>query len=309
MDYNLLKNLVAVQGASSDESRIRDFVLNHVLEHKQDWKVQPKIIMGEEFQDQLILVFGRPKTAIFAHIDTIGYSVGYDDELIKIGGPASVDGITLVGKDTQGDIAVELSLYEDDHGKNYPHFISDRVLDRGTILTYQPNFRETDETIQSPYLDNRLGVFVALEVAKTMENGAIVFSTYEEHGGNSVAFCAKYLQENFATRQALICDITWATEGVKQGGGVAISMRDSGLPRRSYLNRIIEIAREEQIPFQLEVESAGGSDGGMLQKSDALWDWCFIGAAEENVHSPDELVYKNDVESMVELYQLLIQKL
>jgi putative aminopeptidase FrvX len=158
-------------------------------------------------------------------------------------------------------------------------------------------------------MDNRLGVFVALEVAKNLENGAIVFSTYEEHGGNSVAFCAKYLQESYGTRQALICDITWVTEGVKQGSGVAISMRDSGLPRRSYLNRIIEIAKEDQINFQLEVESAGGSDGGTLQKSDVLWDWCFIGAAEDNVHTPDELVYKNDIISMIEIYNLLMRKL
>ena len=32
------------------------------------------------------------------------------------------------------------------------------------------------------------------------------------------------------------------------------------------------------------------------------WDWCFIGAAEENVHSPDEKVHKKDVEGMIALY-------
>src|SRR5690606_17244634 len=153
----------------------------------------------------------------------------------------------------------------------------------------------------------RLGVWNALKVAQTMENGAIVFSTYEEHGGNAVGFCANYLLKHYNVRQALISDITWVTAGVPHGGGVAISMRDSMLPRRSYLNRIIALAKESGIAFQLEVESAGGSDGGVLQKSDLPIDWCFIGAPEDNVHTPDELVAKYDIMCMVELYKYLMK--
>jgi len=176
-------------------------------------------------------------------------------------------------------------------------------------LTFKPNFRETDDFIQSPYMDNRLGMWNALKVAETLENGAIVFSTYEEHGGNSVGFCGKFLLEKYGVRKALISDITWVTDGVPHGKGVAISMRDSGLPRRTYLNRIIELAKESGIKFQLEVESAGGSDGGVLQKSDLPFDWCFIGAAEDNVHSPDEIVAKYDIMCMVELYKYLMKHL
>lgn len=309
IDLNLLEKLVEVRGASSDEERIKEFVLNHVLENQSNWKVKPKILVGDEFQDQLILVFGKPRTAIFAHYDTIGYSVGYSDELIKIGGPALIDGVKLVGENSSGEVNAEVVIYEDESGRNFPHYVSDQPIERGTILTYQPNFRETKDFIQSPYMDNRLGVCVALKVAESLENGVIVFSTYEEHGGNSVAYVAEYLQKNYGMRQALIADITWATDGVKQGEGVAISMRDSGLPRRSYLNRIIELAKKAEVSFQLEVESAGGSDGGMLQKSQVLWDWCFIGAAEDNVHSPDEIVHKKDIEAMVDLYVYLMKHL
>jgi putative aminopeptidase FrvX len=148
-----------------------------------------------------------------------------------------------------------------------------------------------------------------LKVASTLENGAIVFSTYEEHGGNSVGFCAKYLFDNYGIRQALISDITWVTHGVVHAGGVAISMRDSWIPRRSYLNRIIALAKESGIQFQLEVESAGGSDGTSLQKSDLAIDWCFIGAPEDNVHTPDEKVFKYDIMCMVELYRYLMKHL
>lgn len=305
----LLEELISIRGASSDESRIKTFLLDYVQKQQDAWVTKPQIFAGEEMQDTLVLVFGEPQTAIYAHTDSIGFSVGYDRDLIKIGGPKLTDGIRLVGSDSHGEIDVEMAVYEDEDGYLHPQYMGDRVLDRGTILTFKPDFRQTNEWVQSPYLDNRLGVWVALKVAETLENGAIVFSTYEEHGGNSVGYCAELLSKKFGVRQALIADITWVTDGVKHGGGVAVSMRDSGLPRRKYLNRIIELARQSRIPFQLEVESAGGSDGGALQKSDLLIDWCFIGAPEDNVHSPDEKVYKSDITAMVDLYQYLMKNL
>lgn len=305
----LLKKLIEIQGASSDESRINAFVKQYVLDNQEKWKVKPEIIDGDAFQDCMILVFGKPQVAIFAHLDSIGYSTGYDKDLIKIGGPRMQDGYRLVGCDSQGEIEAEMLVIESEDGSRSAKYVFDREIDRGTILTFKPNFRETDVYIQSPYMDNRLGVWSALKVAETLENGAIVFSTYEEHGGNSVGFCGRYLFEKYALRQALISDITWVTHGVVHGGGVAISMRDSGLPRRKFLNKIIELAKDSGVAFQLEVESAGGSDGTMLQKTDLPFDWVFIGAPEDNVHSPDEKVYKHDIMCMVELYRFLMKKL
>ena len=158
-------------------------------------------------------------------------------------------------------------------------------------------------------MDNRLGVWNALEVAKTLENGIICFSCWEEVGGGSVGYLGKYIYEKWGVRQALISDITWVTEGVKHGKGVAISRRDSGIPRRSYVDRIIQLANESGISYQIEVESAGGSDGNQLQKSSYPFDWCFIGAPEDNVHSPDEKVHKSDIKDMVALYKYLMKHL
>ncbi|AEA42017.1 M20/M25/M40 family metallo-hydrolase [Fluviicola taffensis] len=305
----LLQELISIQGLASDESRIKSFVKEYVLKNSSAWKTKPHIIDGLGFQDALILVFGNPRTAVYAHMDTIGYSVGYENELIRVGGPKNIDGTILVGSDSNGEVEGELMIFEDEYNQQRIQLMSDRVIDRGTLLSFKPNFKETKEYIQSPYMDNRLGVFVALQLAETMENGAIVFSTYEEHGGNSVGACAKYLLNNYDVFQALICDITWVTHGVVHKGGVAVSMRDSMLPRRKYLNKILSIARESGVKYQLEVESAGGSDGSVLQKSDLPIDWCFIGAPEDNVHTPQEKVYKKDIESMIDLYKVLMDKL
>ncbi|TNF49685.1 MAG: aminopeptidase [Bacteroidetes bacterium] len=305
----LLKKLVEIRGASGDEAGIKEFIADYVRTNSKNWLSVPEIVEGDDFQDCLILIFGKPRTAIYAHTDTIGFTSGYGKDLIKIGGPRLNDGIQLVGSDSKGEIETELLVIEDEDGGKDLQYVFDREIDRGTILTFKPDFRETDEYIQSPYMDNRLGVWSALKVAETLENGAIVFSTYEEHGGNSVGFCAKYLYDKYKLRQSLISDITWVTEGVKHGGGVAISMRDSGIPRKKYLDRIIALATESGIKFQLEVESAGGSDGTQLQRSDLPIDWCFIGAPEDNVHTPDEKVFKYDIMCMVELYKFLMKTL
>jgi putative aminopeptidase FrvX len=308
LNTKLLSELIEIQGVSSDESAIKSFLLNYIQENSRHWKSVPLVIDGPEFHDSFILVFGKPKTAIFAHIDTIGFSTGYNKELVKVGSPKIIDETILVGKDSHGSIETELMVIEDYHGTSI-NYLSDREFDRGTLLSFKPNFRETETYIQSPYLDNRLGVYVALKVAETLENGAIVFSTYEEHGGNTAEYCAHYLMQEYQTRQALICDITWVTSGVVHNAGAAISLRDSLLPRRAYLNRILDIVKQTEIPFQLEVESAGGSDGSIIQKSGLMMDWCFIGAPEDNVHSPNEKVYKSDIASMIALYDVLMEKL
>lgn len=301
---DLLKKLCEIHAPSGEEEVLRDFLINYIKNNQSNWKTKPKLYFGKGFQDNLILVFGKPNVAVFAHMDSIGFTVKYDNEIIKIGGPKTNEGITLVGKDSKGNI--EGKIFK----KNKKVYIEfDRIIDRGTSLTYKINFRENDDFIQSAYIDNRLGIYNALEIAKNIENGILVFSTWEEHGGGSVGYLGKFIQEKYNVSQALISDITWITEGVKHAKGCVISLRDSGIPRKSFVNKIINIIKANKIPFQLEVEDAGGSDGNGLQKSDYPWDWCFIGAAEDNVHSPDEKVHKNDIESMIKIYSLLLKEL
>ncbi len=305
----LLEELCAVRSCSGDESPMRDFIVNYVKTEKSKWLCQPETIFGNQLQDALILVFGKPTTAIYAHMDSIGFTVGYENNLIPIGSPKVSDEYHLVGSDSKGEIDAGMIVIRNDEGDERLQCVFDRIIDRGTNLSFRPDFREAEEFVQSPYLDNRLGVWVALQVAKTMKNGAIVFSTYEETGGNSVGFLAKFLLDRYAVRQALICDITWVTSGVVHGRGVAVSLRDSGIPRKSFTNRIVEIAKKSGIPFQSEVESAGGSDGTVLQRASLPIDWCFIGAPEDGVHSPDEKVHKEDIEAMVKLYEKLMKEL
>ena len=306
MDYSLLKELQAIHAPAGDEAPLRDFVIDYVEKNKAQWKVEPELIYGDDFQDCLILKFGTPKTAVFAHLDSIGFTVRYGKELVKLGGPRLTSGIKLVGEDSKGLIETELVVDPKTKALTYK---LDRDIDRGTNLTFKPNWREDTNYIQNCYMDNRLGMWNALKVAETLENGVLVFSCWEETGGGSVGYLGKYIYEKWGVRQALISDITWVTEGVLHGNGVAISLRDSGIPRKSFVRKIVKIASESTVKFQLEVENAGGSDGNALQKSPYPFDWCFVGAPEDHVHTPDEKVHKDDVNEMLKLYQLLMKKL
>lgn len=304
----LLKKLCKIHAPSGDERKMTEFLLDYIDANKKKWKTEPEVIAGEELQDAIILKFGNPRTAIFAHIDSVGFTVGYGNKLIKIGSPRVSDGYILTGEDSQGYIEAKVKIVSNESGDV---FFADfnREIDRGTSLVYKANFLESDEFIQSNYIDNRLGVYNALRVAKSLENGIIGFTCWEEHGGGNVEVLARYIYDNFKVRQALISDITWVTEGVEHGKGTVISMRDSGIPRRSFVNKVIEIAKNSNIPYQLEVESAGGSDGTALQRTPFPFDWCFVGAPENNVHSPCETVHKSDACAMHDLYDLLMAKL
>lgn len=295
----LLRRLTEIPGASSDEGAISEFILKHVDENQADWKRRPTVLAGGEWHDNVVLIFGQPRTAIWAHTDTVGFTVGHGNRLIEIGSPRPGQRTTIVGEDSQGQIETTAENST----------ATGRQIEPGTILTYKPAFEETDENVHSPYLDNRLGVFAALSIAKTLTDGAIVFGTYEEHGGNAAAALARILKETYDVRQALILDATWATEHVRLGNGTAVSLRDGSIPRRSYLRRVLKIARNSGVDFQLEVQSVGGSDGTQLQASELLIDWCFVGPPTEGAHTPRETANKHDIDCTVELYRQLMEKL
>lgn len=300
----LLFDLLKKFGVSGDEQDTANFILEYIDKRQRFWNVQPKVFFGEEFHDCILLKFGTPRTALFAHMDTIGFMVRYENQLIPVGGPEFINEAELVGEDSLGKIHCKLIGYEDSPLHDFP-----RAIERGTRLAFSQNVRIDEEFIQAAYLDNRLGLYTALQVCETIQDGWVVFTTYEEHGGGSMPFLLKFIQETSPVRQALIADITWVTEGVLPHDGVVISIRDKFIPRKKFINKVISLAEKSGIPFQLEVEAYGGSDGREVQFSPYAIDWVFVGAAEENVHTPDEKVSLKDLQSMIEMHKYLMDSL
>lgn len=300
----LLKDLLLIRSVSGDESAMTTFLHDQVTKRMSSWKVTPRIYYGPQLHDCLLLKFGNPRTAVFAHIDTIGFMSRYENQLIPVGGPEIIEGAVLIGEDNLGPIRCKLFTRDEQLFHDFA-----RPIERGTPLSFEQNIQIDEEFIQAAYLDNRLGIYNALKLCETLEDGWIVFSTYEEHGGGSMPFLLKFIQDEHPIEQALISDITWVTDGVQHGEGVAISIRDKFIPRRSFINKIIQMANHSKVPFQLEVEGSGGSDGREVQFSPYAIDWCFIGAPEDNVHTPYERVALADLQSMIEMYRFLMANL
>ena len=210
-DYSLLRTLCSIHAPSGNEEAMTTFLLEYIATQKASWKFQPQVFSGDGFQNCIVLAFGKPRTAVYAHIDNIGYTVRYDHELVPIGSPHARNGTPLRdGNNNECQLLVD----GDDLG-----YRSRTAIARGTSLSFQPNWREDAAAVQCCYMDNRMGVWTALQLCETLEHGAIVFSSWEEHGGGSIAFLAKFLHDRYGILQSLICDITWVTEGVTAGNG------------------------------------------------------------------------------------------
>ncbi len=299
---SLLKQLCAIRATAGNEGQLSKFLQQYVRNSMSKWENRPRIFTGDELQDNVILQFGQPRTAVFAHMDTVGFTVGYYNQLIPIGSPQVQSGDLLVGSDSMGRIEATIEISDEDNLS----YLFPRAIDRGTDLVFPCKCEEQGEYIVCNYLDNRLGMAVLLKLAEELVDGLLIFSCREEHGGGAVPILLKHVYERYAIRQSLICDITWVTEGIKHGKGVAISLRDHGIPRKSYISRILKLADQSGVDYQLEVESTGSSDAREIQASPYPIDWCFIGAPESGVHSPREMVHQADIESMLNLYRYLM---
>ena len=304
----LLKQLCEVPAPSGNEAALRDFIVAYVRKQQGQWRTSPTLIAHDDLRDSLILAFGRPRTAVMAHMDSVGFTVRYHDQLIPIGSPKTEDGYRLVGVDHLGPVECELAVYESKKMQQLRYQFG-RGLARGTELTFACDFRETTDFVQTCYLDNRLGVYNALRLAETLENGLLVFTCGEEHGGGSVPYLVRSIYEEFKVTQYLISDVTWTTDGIVAGQGAVVSMRDRIIPRRSFLDKVIGLAEAAKVPFQLEVEATGASDARELLQAPYPIDWCFVGAPVAYAHSPNEKVHRADVDSLLALYRYLLQEL
>ena len=300
----MLKALLSVRSPSGEEAAMKDFILNHIRSRPELFS-RWEVISGYPIQDCLMLKAGNPGFAIFVHMDTVGFTARYENQLLPVGSPDFESEAVITGKDSLGEI--ECQVKSDTNGRLFHNF--GRPIDRGTSLVFKPFYNESPRYIEAPFLDNRVGIYISLRLMESIRDGMIVFSSWEESGGGSVPNLAKIIFEEFKISRALINDVTWVTDGVHPGKGTVVSLRDRYIPRQSFVRNIISILAGTSLSYQLEVEGEGSSDGGEIQRSPYPIDWCFIGPPVENTHSPHEKVHKKDIISALDVYCKLSENL
>ncbi len=295
-EIELLIYLQGIPGPSGDEGAIADECVRRA-------EAIPGVAVSR-VGDLVVAQKGSPKVAVLAHIDTVGFTLAYDRALYRIGGPNAEGGEELA--EVQGDGRARLKVRSKDEHTTYS--LSGRKGAPGSRWVYAAPLQVRKDRVRGPYLDNRAGVWNALRVLESATDVAVYFTPGEEHSGKGAAIAARMLYAE-GIRKAIISDITWHTASIKCGRGPAISLRDRSVPRRRFLDEVLAAAFASGLPFQVEVESAGGSDGTTLESSSYPIDWVFVGAPQKRPHTVTEECHLCDLAGMTDLTLALVDRL
>lgn len=293
----LLQELQQIPGPSGDEGRVADFI--------ESYAGRVKNVTLRRVGDLVVATRGTPRVSVFAHTDTVGFTLGYGRALIPIGGPHTEGGERLREVDGPGKGQIKLRQQGSDTARR----LGGKQGEPGSRWVYAAPLVFKKGRVSGPYLDNRAGVWNALRTLERCSDVAVFFTPGEEHGGKGAMLAARLACEEWGIARALISDITWHTGSIKNGKGPAISFRDRSIPRQRFLEAVLHAAEASGIPFQREVESNGGSDGSIIERSPYPIDWVFVGAPQKRSHTAREECQLADLLAMSDLYALLVPAL
>src|SRR4051794_829240 len=237
-----LIRLAAIPGPSGWEGAVADWV-------ERACRNLPGV-ETRRIGDLLLVARGRPRTAVVAHLDTTGFTLGYDGAAIPIGQADARGGEALRRVQGAGE-----RWSEEATGRLEKVGSGLRIAGEGapgSAWVYADPVREKGGVLTGPYLDNRAGVWIALRALELARDVVVAFTTAEERSGRGALVAARWLVERYGVRQAIISDITWDTSHVHCGHGPAISLRDRFMPRQAYLERVLALAEKSGLPFQRE---------------------------------------------------------
>lgn len=169
-------------------------------------------------------------------------------------------------------------------------------------------------------MDDRLGVYVLLELMKRAEfDGTLlfVFSTQEEVGLKGAKVAAFNLQPDYA----IAVDVGHGNSpGVQErdahtklGKGPIITMAEASgrgiISSIKLSTKFIEVARERDIAYQLEVGEGGASNATAIHLQGRGIPTASIGIPLRYMHSPVETFDVGDVEGTIELIGSVLSSL
>ncbi len=325
LNFDSLKEIVGIYGPSSNEELVRKYIENEIRD-----------FVDEISTDALGNLIGRKKgpgkkVMISAHMDQIGFMVTDIDEkgflrITEVGGISP--GISLSQKvifenGTLGSIFSE--PLDDISKRKLEHMYIDigafskeeaeKLVSIGDICVYKPDFDENENVVFTPYLDDRVGCFVAIEALKRIKNPKndlyFVFSVQEEVGLRGAKTAAYGIDPDIG----IAIDVTAHGDTPKAkkfaiglNKGTAIKVKDNSIivhPRIKDL--LVSLAKAKDIPYQMEVLEFGGTDSGAIHVTKAGVPSGVISIPTRYVHSTVEMASKNDIRNSVQLLVEFLQ--
>ena len=194
----------------------------------------------------------------------------------------------------------------------------------GLPITYATDFQVLNGT--SRYLarawDDRVGLGVITEVLRLLKNRShpnnlqVAATVQEEIGlrGASVVQASTRpdivinLEIGIASDFPLLTSPTLAQEALGKGPGIFV-FDGSMIPNNKFVDWIIQLAKENNIPFQFESVTGYGQDASMLQKSAQGIPAVNIGVPTRYGHSQSGVIDRADYDNTVKLMVAMIEKL
>lgn len=184
-------------------------------------------------------------------------------------------------------------------------------IEVGDMVTLDRTLEQTGGNVIGKALDDRAGVYVMLEALRSVgphEVDIVAVATVQEEVGLRGAGTAAYGEEpdiGIALDGTLAMDIPGIkeTEAITRlGQGVGIKVMDSSsISDPRLVSHMRQIAREQGIPFQLEILPRGGTDAGALQRARAGIPAITLSVPMRYVHTVNEMASETDLEAAVTL--------
>ncbi|MBE3579430.1 MAG: M42 family metallopeptidase [Caldanaerobacter subterraneus] len=325
VNVELIKKLTQAFGPSGSEDKVFEIIREEVKGFCDE-------ITHDAMGNMICVKKGKgKKIMVAAHADEIGIMVTHIEEegflrFTTIGGVyvEHLVGRRVVFKNgTVGVIGVE-HLEDKKDFKMEKLYIDIGVKDKkeaeelvkiGESGSFVGEFVEAGDRLVSKAFDDRIGCYVAIEALKNVktENELyFVFTVQEEVGLRGATTAAYSINPDFAI--AVDVTATGDTPKAKKmavafGKGAAIKVMDrSIIVSPSVRDMMIEVAKENSIPYQLEILEFGGTDAGAIHLSRGGVPSGVISIPTRYVHSVSEMVDKKDVEASINLLIKILEK-
>jgi putative aminopeptidase FrvX len=194
---------------------------------------------------------------------------------------------------------------------------AEKMVQIGDIAAFhQHAIQISDKRISAKALDDRIGCYCLIEVAKRLKKTAndvyFVFSVQEEVGLRGARTGAYAI----APKYAIAVDVTDTGDTpeaprmqVAVGKGVAIKVKDSSFIANPLVkDRLVEYAQEKRIPHQLEISEGGTTDAAVIQLVKEGVMSGVLSVPTRHIHSTNELCDLNDVEGTIALLTRACEK-
>jgi endoglucanase len=315
----LLRKLVKIYGPSSNENLVREFIIEEIKTYVDEIEIDSmgnliahkkgpgKKIMISSHMDQIgLMVIDIDKNGFlrFTNVGGISPQITLSQRVIfengTVGGVFS-EPVEDMSKLKLENMYIDIGAFSKEEAEKYVQI--------GDICIYNTNLDENENVVFSSYLDDRVGCFVSIEAIKTLKEAKndlyFVFSVQEEVGLRGAKTAAYKINPDIGI--SLDVTIHGDTPKAKRfavglNKGAAIKIKDNSLICHPKVrDTLIKIAKESNIPYQLEVLDAGGTDSGAIQLTKSGIPSGVISIPTRYVHSTMEMASKNDIKNCIDL--------